>query len=401
MSLISYDQALEKLISQLSINKHVESVALMHAQGRILAKDIVAIQDSPAFDNSAMDGYAVCGLNVSKWQLVAYIAAGDSSQNLVLQAGQAVRVFTGAAIPKGTEAVLTQEEVDVIDGFVSTNSAIKACQHIRFRAEEYTQGTVLIVAQSVINATHIGIAASQGHITLLCYKKLKVCVFSSGNELQPLGQKLQENQIYDSNRLMLMALLNQNQFFEVSDGGLLPDQQDFIQRSIAQAANQNDVVLISGGASVGDKDYSIAALQYLGSVQQWKLAIKPGKPFGWGRINQAQVFMLPGNPVACWVTYLILVLPALKILAGISHEEASPKQLQAKAQFSIDRPQSRQQFLRGQLVSKLGQLHAKIHTLQSSAMLANCGSSNALIIVPAQQTVRDGQLIQVIYLKEV
>lgn len=401
MSLISYDQALEKLLPQLSINKQTELVPLLQAQGRILAKDVVATQDSPAFDNSAMDGYAICGLNESVWQLVAYITAGDSTQNLVLQRGQAVRIFTGAAIPEGTEAVLTQEEVDVIDDYVSTSSHIKARQHIRFCAEEYRQGTVLIAAQRVLNATHIGIAASQGYTEFPCYQKLKVCVFSSGNELQALGKKLQENQIYDSNRPLLMSLLKQNQFLEVSDGGLLPDQQDLIQQSFAQAANQNDVVLISGGASVGDKDYSIAALQCLGSIQQWKLAIKPGKPLGWGQINQAQVFVLPGNPVACWVTYLILVLPALKILAGLTKEQALPMLLQAKAQFSIDRPQSRQQFLRGQLAVEFGQLYAKIHSSQSSAMLANCGSSNALVIVPAQQTVREGQSIQVIYLKEV
>ncbi|MEG0343555.1 MAG: molybdopterin molybdotransferase MoeA [Acinetobacter sp.] len=401
MSLISYDQALKNLTHQLLATEQVESVPLLQAQGRILASNVVATQDSPAFDNSAMDGYAICGLNESIWQLVAYIATGDSTQDLVLQAGQAVRIFTGAAVPKGTDAVLIQEEVDVTDDFVSSINPIKARQHIRLRAEEYRQGTVLIAAQQVLNATHIGIAASQGYTGFPCYQKLKVCVFSSGNELQALGQKLKENQIYDSNRLLLMALLKQNQFLEVSDGGLLPDQQDIIQQSLAQAANQNDVVLISGGASVGDKDYSIAALQCLGSIQQWKLAIKPGKPFGWGRINQAQVFVLPGNPVACWVTYLILVLPALKILAGLTKQQALPMRLQAKAQFSIDRPQSRQQFLRGQLAVEFGQLHAKIHSSQSSAMLANCGSSNALVIVPAQQTIRAGQSIQVIYLKEV
>ena len=400
MSLISYDQALADLIHQLLVTKQVEAVHLLQAQGRILASNVVATQDSPAFDHSAMDGYAICGLSEPRWQLVAYIATGDSTQNLVLRPGQAVRIFTGAAVLKGTEAVLPQEEVSVIDDFVSCINPIKMQQHIRLRAEEYQQGTVLIAAQQVLNATHIAIAASQGYTEFACYQKLKVCVFSSGNELQTLGQKLQENQIYDSNRPLLMALLNQNQFIEVTDGGLLPDQQDIIQQSLAQGANQNDVVLISGGASVGDKDYSIAALQCLGSIQQWKLAIKPGKPFGCGRIQQTQVFVLPGNPVACWVTYLILVLPALKILAGFTKQQALPMRLQATAQFNIERPQSRQQFLCGQLTTEFGQLHAKIHSSQSSAMLTHCGSSNALVIVPAQQTVREGQSVQVIYLKE-
>lgn len=398
MTLISYEHAFDKLIQQLSATQKTELVPIEQVLGRVLAQPIIAQFNSPIFDNSAMDGYAICGLNEQHWTLTDYVAAGDSTQHIQMKAGEAVRVFTGAAIPVGTEAVIAQENVNIVNNTIICLASIKANQHIRFQAEEYAKNEVLINKNQCISATQIGVIASQGITKILCYQQLKVTVYSSGNELQTLDQELQENQIYDSNRAMLLSLLKNNPFIQYSDGGILPDDENTIQDQLMNAEKTSDVVLISGGASVGDKDYTKKVLEELGEIHHWKIAIKPGKPFAWGKINNTKVFVLPGNPVACWVTYFVLVLPALKILAGINQAYAIPKRIQAKAAFEIQKVQSRLQFLRGNLIIEECQLHVKIHPLQSSSMLVNCVNSNVLAIVPANEVIEYGQNIQVIYL---
>lgn len=401
MSLIPYAQAFEKLIQQLNSQNQTECVAIENAQGRVLAKSVEAQFDSPLFDNSAMDGYAICGIEQESWELIDYVAAGDSTQHIHLKAGQAVRIFTGSAIPKGTDAVIAQEDVNIQNQTIVSLQTIKIHQHIRFKAEEFTRNDILVEKNQIITATHIGVFASQGFTEVLCYRPLKVTVFSSGNELQSLGTALLENQIYDSNRFMLLGLLKHHAFIQYLDGGVLPDDELMIKAQLSHAEKYSDVILISGGASVGDKDYTKQVLEQLGEVQHWKLAIKPGKPFAWGKINKAKVFVIPGNPVACWVTYFILVLPALKILAGIQPCLVLPKKIHAKAQFEIYKAQSRLQFLRGNVAVVEGQAQASIHALQSSAMLANCANSNALVIVPEHETVKHGQMIELIYLNEI
>jgi len=397
MSLMAYDIALANLMQQLPEASEVENVAILEAHGRILAADLIAQADAPRFDNSAMDGYAICGLAAQQWQLSDSVAAGAATQHIHLSVGQAVRILTGAAIPQGTEAVIAQEDVSLSADQISHPLPVKAKQHIRFQAEEYAKGAVLFKANQQLNAAAIAIAASQGMTHISCYKKLKITVFSSGNELQAVGAVLKENQIYDSNLYMLLSCLDKK-YFAVENGGILIDQIEQITEQLKAAAQASDVVIISGGASVGDKDLTKAALETLGEIKHWKLAIKPGKPFAWGEIQQAKIFLLPGNPVASWVTQHILVEPALNKLAGIQHGHSLVRVVQAQAQFDIAKAQSRQQFLRGNIYQENAQLHADIHTHQGSAMLANCALSNAFIIIPAHETVQKGQFIQAIYL---
>lgn len=397
MSLMSYALALKNLMDGITAINTTENVALQQAHGRILSQDLIAQADAPRFDNSAMDGYAICGLARQTWQLTDYVAAGEATQHIRLQPGQAVRILTGAAVPQGTEAVIAQEYIQLEANQICHAGPVKARQHIRFQAEEYAQGHVLYNADQAINAAVVGVAASQGMTHLSCYKKIKITVFSSGNELQPIGAVLTENQIYDSNLYMLLSCLEQK-YYTVIDGGILLDQVEFITEKLKVAASESDVVIISGGASVGDKDLTKVCLAQLGEMQHWKLAIKPGKPFAWGKIQQAKIFLLPGNPVASWVTFHILVAPALNKLAGININQALPQQVQAQARFTLHAKQGRQQFLRGTISSENGQLYADIHAHQGSAMLANCALSNAFIIVPAQATVQQGQSIQAIYL---
>lgn len=397
MSLMPYDLALEKLINHIAKINKIENVSLLEAHQRILAENIIAQQDAPLFDNSAMDGYAICGLNDKKWMLIDSIAAGEETHHLTLKPGTAVRILTGAAIPKGTDAVIAQEDISIEKDQISCSDNVQHHQHIRFQAEEYAAGDILFNANQRLNAAAIGVAASQGLTDLKCYQKLKISVFSSGNELQSVGEKLKENQIYDSNLNMLVSCLDKKNYL-LQHTGILPDQPDIILDQLKTAASESDVVIISGGASVGDKDYTKAALENLGEIQHWKLAIKPGKPFAWGTIEKTMVFLLPGNPVASWVTFHILVKPALHKLAGVQSSQIYPNFVQAIAQFELNTLQSRQQFLRGTLRHENGKIYANINKNQGSAMLSTCAMSNAFIIIPANSNVKKGQVIQTIYL---
>ncbi|MDV2439084.1 molybdopterin molybdotransferase MoeA [Acinetobacter gerneri] len=397
MNSIVYEQALSALVNQVTAVDSTEMIALMQVKGRVLAEDIVARFDAPQFDNSAMDGYAICDLEHKQWQIIDQISAGDPSKHIQLSRGQAVRIFTGAAIPQGTDAVIAQEDCELNDQFLRTGLELKHMQHIRFRAEEYALGDVLLDAGKIMHATDIGVAASQGYTYLNCVKKIKVCVFSSGNELQNIGNTLRENQIYDSNRLMLLSLLEEHGF-DVIDGGILADDLDLIKIQLKHATDHSDVILLSGGASVGDKDYSKIALQQLGKLHFWKLKIKPGKPFAWGQIAQIPTFLLPGNPVASWVTFLILVLPALKKISGLTHASYLPKRFQAEAHFELNKTCNRQQFMRGNISFIDGKIFAEILKNQGSAMLSTCSYSNALIVIPSDTLVTQGQKVDVIYL---
>ena len=397
MGLMSYSDALSRLMSDVVCRNETETVALSQLTGRILAQEVCAKFDAPHFDNSAMDGYAVCGLQQHNWQLTNSIAAGDATDGLQLQAGQAMRILTGAAIPAGTDAVIAQEDVIVSEGRLIAKASPQSGQHIRSQAEEYAMGEVLLPKQMRLNAAAVGVIASQGLHQVPCFRRLKITVLSSGNELQVPGGELQENQIFDSYRAMLLAALA-DPCFDVCDGGLLADELSSITDNLQGAAANSDVVLVSGGASVGDKDYVKEALSDLGNIQHWKLAIKPGKPFGWGQIGHTQVFLLPGNPVASWVTFLALVQPALRVLAGYSQDVAMPKTVSAKAEFDVLKAQSRLQVLRGNVDVLTGRLSAHIHPQQGSAMLGVCAHSNALIMIPADTTINRGDGVDVMYL---
>ena len=399
MALIPYKEALSRLMNDVVCRNETENVSLSALTGRILAQDVCAQFDAPRFDNSAMDGYAVCGLQQQNWLLTDSIAAGDATHGLQLHTGQAMRILTGAAIPAGTEAVIAQEDVNVLDGLLVCDRPLKSGQHIRRLAEEYAAGEVLLPAQMRLNAAAVGVIASQGLQQVACFRRIRITVLSSGNELQIPGCELKENQIYDSNRAMLLATLS-DACFEVSDGGLLADDLPSSTDSLQAAARHNDVVLVSGGASVGDKDHTKEALAALGEIQHWKLAIKPGKPFGWGKVGNTQVFLLPGNPVASWVTFLALVQPAVRLMAGWTKQQAEPRTVSAVAEFDLPKPQNRQQFLRGSLQALTGRLSAHIHPQQGSAMLGVCAHSNALIVVPADTAVVRGDAVAVMYLSE-
>ncbi len=394
--LLDYHFALNSLLETHQPLEGEEEVALARLGGRVLARDILVQHDVPAFDNSAMDGYAISGNECDSWQVVQRIAAGDQAE-LALLPGQAARIFTGAPIPAGTTAVLIQENVTldaerkVITHTVSAGEApnVKDGQNIRRQAEELRRGEPLLARGQRITPAAIGLLSIQGYAHAPCVPQPRVTVFSSGNELVPPGQPLPPGKIYDSNRQMLSALL-QAEGFIVIDGGILPDSLEPTRQALEKAAAESDAILCSGGVSVGEEDHLKNALQQVGELTQWRLAIKPGKPITWGRIGACRVFMLPGNPVSSLVTFRQLALPALQRMAGLSAEQARPWKLMARAGFSRSKVDSRREFLRVVLENSADGFRVKPMAMQGSNMLSGAVFATALAEIPPGTKIEEG-----------
>ncbi|TDR31532.1 gephyrin-like molybdotransferase Glp [Hydromonas duriensis] len=400
--MLDYQTALTQLLSTLELRRpSIQSTPLHQAQGRVLAHDIKAQYDSPVFDNSAMDGYALhLGHSHSNntFELTGRIAAGDDASAHELLCGQAIRIFTGAPLPAGANAVVPQESAQVEHNQLKCEPQLG--QHIRRRGEDIQAGDLLLAAGQILNPAAIGLAASQGYAELPVYAPLSVTVFSSGNELQePHNNALAAGAIFDANRYQLLAWLHQLGC-HVVDGEILPDQRDETEKRLHDAANNTDVILTSGGVSVGEEDHLKASLEAIGVLQQWKLLIKPGKPFAWGSIQtstrMSTVMMLPGNPVATFVTFKMLVEPALRVLSGTSTHKAQPAHLKAQASFSLHKTEMRREFLRGVMrCDEHGVLHVEKLSNQGSHMLSACAVANALIEIPPNTTVNAGDVLTI------
>lgn len=405
--LLDYHDGLHTLLETHSPLNRYESVALADLNQRMLAQDLPVVHNVPEFDNSAMDGYAIHGNERQEWQVVHRIAAGDDGAPLQLAPGQAARIFTGAPIPQGTSAVVMQEHVtrsqtagDNAVDLIALNAgeSIKAGQHIRRQAEELREGEVLLQAGKRLTPATIGLLAGQGYTHAVVHAQVRVTVFSSGNELVPPGQPLGPGQIYDSNRIMLMAWLR-SVGFAVVDGGNLPDQLEATRSALARAAQESDAIVCSGGVSVGEEDHLKNALTEVGELTQWRLFIKPGKPFTWGRIDNngkvCRVFMLPGNPVSSLVTFQMLALPAMLRLTGLSAEQARPLQWRAQADFSRSKAEPRREFVRVTLSQEAGQWQVRPVAQQGSNMLSGAVHANALAEVPPGAVVQAGDALTV------
>lgn len=395
--LLDYHDALNDLLATHAPLATEERVPLDALDQRVLARDVLVQHDVPAFDNSAMDGYAICGNDCGRWQLVHRIAAGDAGGELKLAHGQAARIFTGAPIPEGTTAVLMQERVLCDEGgqTIAIDPAANGAQgvptglNVRRRAEELQAGTVLLARGHRLAPASIGLLAGQGYTHAPCVSRLRVTVFSSGNELVEPGRPLAPGKIYDSNRYMLIAMLRA-EGFAVTDGGNLPDQLAATRDALARAAGRSDAIVCSGGVSVGEEDHLKAALVAVGELIQWRLLIKPGKPFTWGRIGECRAFLLPGNPVSSLVTFRQLALPAMLRLAGLEPDEARPWKLHARADFTRGKAEPRREFLRVSLHAGPDGCLARPLQQQGSAMLSAAVSADALAEIPPGAQVEPG-----------
>lgn len=394
--MLDYYQALEQLLADLSATTKTEYKPLLEATGLILAEDILVQYDSPLFDNTAMDGYALGGdlETCQQWHVIDRVAAGDAADNITLTTGQAARIFTGAPIPKGTTAVIQQELTQLTGNTLTTIKPAKKGQNIRYQGEELTKGNVLLAAKKRLTPAMISLLANQGYSKVKVFKPLNIHVFSTGNELLEPDQPLSSGKIFDSNRYLILSWLQQANCYVVN-GGILPDDLAKTEQALAKASTEADVIFTTGGVSVGEEDHVRTAIEKQGQLVFWKLAIKPGKPFAWGKIKNTTVLMLPGNPVASLVTFHLLALPALRVLSGMTVSKAKPESYMAEADFTITKMQNRREFLRvGINHEKTGPL-VELLDKQGSAMLSTCITAEALAEVPVDTTIEKGDKVKI------
>ena len=389
IQMLDFDTALANLLAAARQITDVETVPLLAANGRVLAQDIVAPIDVPGFDNSAMDGYA---LNIadfaappSDFLISQRIAAGEVGTSLA--AGEAARIFTGAPIPAGANAVAMQEVCSVSDGRMSVAMSLKNGANIRRAGEDIAAQAVVLAAGTRLGAAEIGLAASIGVPTLPVVRPLKVALLSTGDELVEPGTDLGAGQIYNSNRYAINTLL-QTLGCEVTDFGIVADDRAATIELLKTASAEHDVVITSGGVSVGEEDHVKAAVEYLGMLDLWKIAMKPGKPFAHGQIGEADFIGLPGNPVSSFVTFLMLVRPFLLARQGV--QQLEPVRLPLIAAFDWKKAGDRREFLRVR-VNSAGQI--ELFPRQGSGVLTSMVWSDGLLDLPAGQTIAAGDVV--------
>lgn len=401
------EEALERLLSQVAPLGRTESVSTPLARGRVLAQDLVSPLDVPPYDNSAMDGYAMRAADVAALggegavlPLSQRVAAG--SVPTPLQPGTAARIFTGATVPEGADSVLMQEQCEAIAepaagsapglGQVRLLGPLVPGQHIRRRGEDLRTGQTVLTAGARLNAASLGLAATAGAATLTVAARPRVALFSTGDELVLPGQPLGPGQIYNSNRTTLHALLLA-MGCEVRDLGIVPDSLEATRAALRDAAGDADLILSSGGVSVGEEDHLKPALEREGRLDLWQIAIKPGKPLAFGEVTSQggrTWFMgLPGNPVSSFVTFLLFVRPVLLRLQGAT--QLAPRGFQLPAEFTWTKADKRREFLRAKL-SDAGGL--QLFGNQSSGVMSSAAWADGLIDLPPGATVEPGQVLR-------
>ena len=410
-ALLSLDEALPQLLAQAQALGRTQSVSTFEADGRVLAQDVIAALQVPPQDNSSMDGYAVCAADCAQAGAVLHVTQRipAGTHGTQLNAGEAARIFTGAPIPPGADAVVMQEDCEALDGEqVKVNKAVPAGQWIRRSGEDVTRGATVLSHGTRLTPAELGLAASIGLAQLQVSARPRVALFSTGDELVMPGDVAPEampaGAIYNSNRFFLRAML-QRLGCEVTDLGIVPDQRDATIAALRDAAQHHDLILTSGGVSVGEEDHIKPAVESLGELNLWQLAIKPGKPFAYGKVNRdgdidrkgnACHFMgLPGNPVSSFVTFLLLVRPFLLTLQGVTKTDMTRTEMTAN--FDWPRADKRREFLR---VKRNAQGGLDLFPSQSSGVLTSAVWGDGVVDNPAGQTISKGDTVRFISFAE-
>ena len=388
--LLPVQTARERLFEALERPGIAESITLDDALGRVLAADVVSPMNVPAQTNSAMDGYAIANESIpvrgeARLQLKGTAWAGQPFEGTVVR-GEAVRIFTGAIMPAGTDTVVIQEHVREADDHVDIDSDVVAGKNVRHAGEDVTLGQCVLPTGRKLEAADVGVLASLGIINLEVFRRLKVAFFTTGDELFSLtehtpGNVLPAGMLFDSNRYTLACLLK-SMGVQAIDLGIVRDNEHDTRAAIQRAAQIADVVITSGGVSAGEADFVTRVFHDLASISFWKLAMRPGRPLAFGTVGDAAFFGLPGNPVAVMVTFLQFVKPALCYMAGMN--EFEPLTLPAVSESTLRKSPGRVEFQRGIMrIDESGTLVVKSTGKQGAGRLSSMSQANCLIVIDA------------------
>lgn len=397
---LSVVQGQEKILSLVNTVSEIEACKIENAYGRVLAEHIISPVNVPQYTNSAMDGYAIRSDDIDRdsYQVVAEVMAGHAYDQ-PLEVGQAVKIMTGAPTPLNGDTVVMREQASQEGDKVTFNGAnIKAGQNVRQAGEDLAIGSDVFTAGTRLASPEMGMIASLGFGEANVFRKLKVAVFSTGDEVQAPGTEQKANSIYDSNRFTIMGML-EKLGCEILDFGILEDNEQLMIEALENASAQADVVMTSGGVSVGDADYIKLALDKLGQIDFWRINMRPGRPLAFGQINNKPFFGLPGNPVAVMVSFINFVEPALRKMQG--EQGWKPLKVNAIATENLRSRQGRTEFSRGTYeLDNTGRLTVRTTGKQGSGILRSMSEANCLIeISPAIDTVKAGESVTIIPLQ--
>ena len=391
--LISVDDALAYVLERARRVCETDTVPLDQSLGRVVAQTQYSAIDVPAFDNSSMDGYAIRSCDTAlggriELSVTQRIAAGQ--QGGVLGAGEAARIFTGAPLPAGADAIVIQEDCERDADRVSFKGPVAASQHVRPCGNNIAVGAEVLPAGVRVRPQEMGIAAAVGLTHIPVSRRLRVGFFSSGDELVHPGVALQPGQIYNSNRFTLMGLLA-NLGCESTDLGIVEDSLLRTQDVLRSAAENMDVIITSGGVSVGEEDHVKLAVETVGTLEMWQVAVKPGKPLAYGRIGDADFLGLPGNPVSTLVTFCLFVRPFILRRQGVSQIE--PRQIDVAANFDWPQPMRRREYVRARLDGGGTTQTVSLYPKQGSDVLASTVWADGLVEIPEHTTIKRGDRV--------
>ena len=379
----------------------IEHCPLANTLGRVLARPLIAPHPVPPTDNSAMDGYVVRHGDLPEQEepitlaISQRIAAGDVASEL--RAHSAARIFTGAPIPSGADTVVPQEQCQEENGRVTFNAHTRRGQHIRHAGEDIKKGAVFMTKGVRIQPHAMGLIAANGIATVPLFRRLKVALISTGNELLMPGSPFQDSKRFNANHFTLTGLL-QALNCEIIGLGTVPDVLSATVDTLKQAADSADLIISSGGVSVGEEDHVKAAIDQLGTLDIWQLNIKPGKPLAFGAVNNTPYFGLPGNPVSLFVTFCLFARPYILRMQGI--EDVYPQSIKIRAQFSHTKKGTRQEYVRSRLSTSAHGSEVSTFGKQGSGVLSSTVWANSLTIIPPASAIKPGDLVEVLPFNE-
>ena len=381
-ALLTVAGALAEIEARVTPVVETETVPLSAAAGRILARDIIATMNLPPHDNSAVDGYAVAHADLIPDRNTVMPVTGRAAAGHPLDRpahrGEAIRVFTGAPMPAGTDTVMMQEDCHVEEGRVRLKPGLRKGANRRHAGEDIAEGEVALPAGQRLRAPDLGLAAALGHRELCVFRPLRVALLSTGDEVRDPGAPLPPGAIYDANRFMLAALLT-GLGCAVSDFGIRPDREAALADTLSGACAQHDLIVTSGGVSTGEEDHVKSAVERLGTLHFWRLAIKPGRPVALGQVGGVPLIGLPGNPVAVVVTFLVLARPLIAKLAGATASE--PRLFPIRAGFAYRKKPGRREYLRASLERNGDAIVAVKYARDGAGILSSIVRSDGLVIL--------------------